>query len=102
NYENAKPDVLTAVLNTHGFGQLLEQVGFLKRVGHQDASIVHVTRIARAEVSSETTRLGKLEFGDRKLANSVLTQRNQVAALQAALMRQRLHEIDRRSRAAGR
>jgi septal ring factor EnvC (AmiA/AmiB activator) len=101
SYESAKPDVLTAVLNTHGFGQLLEQVGFIKRVGHHDASIVNVTRIARSEVSTETTRLGKLEFTDRKLANDVLDRRNQVAALQAALQRQRIHEIDRRARSAG-
>jgi peptidoglycan hydrolase CwlO-like protein len=101
-YEGAKPDLMTVILNSHGFGQLLEQVGFLKRVGHQDASIVHVTRIARAEVSSETKHLGKLEFRDRKLANTVLTQRNQVAALQTALLRQRIHEIDLRSHAAGR
>jgi peptidoglycan hydrolase CwlO-like protein len=100
-YENAKPDVMTAVLNSQGFGQLLEQVGFIKRVGHHDASIVNVTRIARAEVSSETKRLGSLEFRDRKLANDVLNQRNQVAALQAALMRERIHEIDRRARVAG-
>jgi peptidoglycan hydrolase CwlO-like protein len=100
-YEGAKPDLVTVILNSHGFGQLLEQVGFLRRVGHQDASIVSVTRTARAQVAGETTRLGKLESRDRQLAGIVLRQRNQVAALQAALQRRRIDELDTRARAAG-
>jgi peptidoglycan hydrolase CwlO-like protein len=100
-YEGAKPNLITVILNSHGFGQLLERVGFLRRVGHQDASIVNVTRIARREVAAETNRLGKLEARDRRLAEAVLRQRNQVAALQAALARDRIHEIDRRARVTG-
>ena len=101
-YEGAKPDLVTVILNSHGFGQLLEQVGFLHRVGHQDASIVSITRTARAQVAAETNRLGKLETRDRHLADEVLSQRNQVAALQAALQRQRIQQVDARARAAGR
>jgi len=101
-YEGAKPNLVTVILNSHGFSQLLEQVGFLRRVGHQDASIVNITRIARRQVAAETNRLGRLETKDRKLAEAVLRQRNQVAALQAALARNRIHEIDRRARTAGR
>jgi peptidoglycan hydrolase CwlO-like protein len=101
-YEGAKPDLVTVILNSHGFGQLLEQVGFLKRVGHQDASIVSVTRSARAQVAAETTRLGTLETRDRTLANQVLSKRNSVAALQAALQRQRIAQISERAQAAGR
>ncbi len=101
-YEGAKPDLMTVILSSHGFGQLLDQVGFLQRVGNQDAAIVGYTRTARREVSQETTRLAGLETRDRRLANQVLGQRNQVAALQTALQRQRVQEIARRARAAGR
>jgi cell wall-associated NlpC family hydrolase len=100
-YEGAKPNLVTVILNSHGFGQLLNQVSFLHRMGHQDASIVSITRIARQEVSDEAQRLGGLEKKDRSLAEAVLQQRNQVAALQAALQHERVEEITRRARAAG-
>ena len=87
-YEGAQPNLVTVVLNSHGFGQLLDQVGFLRRVGHQDASIVDITRIARHQVSAEANRLGGLETAhDRTLAETVLGERNGVAALQSALVR---------------
>ena len=101
-YESAKPDLMSVILSSHGFGQLLEQVGFLRRVGHQDANIVDVTRTARAQVSRQATRLEGLERRDRALADQVLGQRNQVAALQSALLHQHVVEVARRSAAAGR
>jgi cell wall-associated NlpC family hydrolase len=100
-YEGAQPNLVTVVLNSHGFGQLLDQVGFLRRVGHQDASIVDITRIARRQVSAEANRLGGLETRDRRLAETVLGERNGVAALQSALVRARIGEIGARARAAG-
>lgn len=101
-YEGAQPNLVTVILDSRGFGQLLNEVNFLHRMGHQDASIVDVTRIARQEVSAEARRLGGLERKDRALAVAVLKQRNQVAALQAALQQQRVQEIAKRARAAGR
>jgi cell wall-associated NlpC family hydrolase len=101
-YEGAKPNLVTVILNSHGFGQLLDQVSFLRKVGHQDASIVQVTRIARREVSQEAKRLGRLESRDRSLAESVLRERNQAAAWEAALGRERIRQIAQRARAAGR
>jgi len=101
-YEGATPNLVTVILSSKGFGQLLNEVNFLHRMGHQDASIVTVTRIARRQVSEEAKHLGALEKKDRTLAEAVLQQRNQVAALQAALQRQRVQEIARRARAAGR
>jgi cell wall-associated NlpC family hydrolase len=101
-YEGAQPNLVTVILNSKGFGQLLNEVNFLHRMGHQDASIVDVTRIARRQVSEEAKRLGGLERKDRALAEAVLKQRNEVAALQAALQNERVQEIARRARAAGR
>src|SRR5581483_11436634 len=51
------------------------------------------TRVARAAVSREATALGGLEIRDRRLAEQVLAQRNQVAAIQAALLNERIHEV---------
>jgi peptidoglycan hydrolase CwlO-like protein len=102
NYEGGKPDLVSVILNSRGFGQLLEQVGFMQRVANQDGRIVGTTRSARAEVAREATRLQGLETRDRTLANQVLDQRNQVAALQAALSRRQIAQMAQRSRTGSR
>ena len=97
SYENGSPNLMTVILNSHGFSDLLEQVNFIQRVGHQDAQIVGFTRAARTAVFHEAVRLGALEERDRTLTNQVLAQRNQVAAVQAALVTQEISEVGARN-----
>jgi peptidoglycan hydrolase CwlO-like protein len=96
-YENGSPDLMTVILNSHGFNQLLEQVDFVQRIGREDAQIVGDTRTARTQVLGEADRLGSLEDRDRTLTDDILAQRNQVAALEAALVDQQISEIQQRS-----
>ena len=97
NYEGSEPNLVTVVLQSHGFPDLLERLSFLKTIGDQDARIVHGTRIARASVTRQADALGKLELRDQQLAAAVLAQRNQVAALQDALLRERISALGNRS-----
>jgi peptidoglycan hydrolase CwlO-like protein len=99
-YEGSRPDLVSVILDAHGFSDLLEQVSFMQRVGRQDAQIVSNTRTARAEVSREANRLVTLEQRDRVLTGQILAQRNHVAALQAALQAQQLSALGARSRAS--
>jgi peptidoglycan hydrolase CwlO-like protein len=99
-YESGKPDLVSVILQAHGFSQLLEQMNFLTRIGHQDAQILSFTRVARREVFKEVARLGTLEMRDRALTEQILLQRNQVAALQGALLSREISE--ERSRAGTR
>jgi cell wall-associated NlpC family hydrolase len=99
-YEGSRPDLVTVILNSHGFSDLLEQVSFMQRVGKQDAQIVADTRTARADVSREANRLAGLEQRDRVLTGQILAQRNHVAALQVALEAQQASALGARSRAA--
>ena len=96
-YEGSRPDLVTVILESHGFSDLLERVGFLQRVGKQDARVMRDTRTARAEVARQADALAVLEARDRDLTNQVLGQRNQVAALQAALLSQRVDELGARA-----
>jgi peptidoglycan hydrolase CwlO-like protein len=97
-YENGQPDLISVILQAHGFTDLLEQVSFLHRIGTQDAQVVASTRAARQAVAREAALLGRLERRDQALTNQVITQRNQVAALQAALLREQISEVGARSR----
>ncbi len=86
------------ILDSHGFTDLLEQIQFLQRIGHQDAAIVSSTRIARAAVARQATALAGLEARDRTLTEQVLSQRNSVAALHDALLRREIAQESTRSR----
>jgi peptidoglycan hydrolase CwlO-like protein len=97
SYERSQPDVVTVVLESHGFNDLLEKVNFMQRMGHQDALVVGQTRAARAAVARQAAALAVLERRDRTLADQVLGQRNQVAALQAALLHRQIAEVSARA-----
>jgi cell wall-associated NlpC family hydrolase len=102
SYEGGQPDLMSVVLESRGFGDLLERVGFMARLAHQDAHVVSATRAARAEVAAQATRLGVLERRDRALAVEILARRNSAAALQSALLSEQLRQLAVRSRAGAR
>ena len=91
-YEGNQPNLMTVVLDSGGFTQLLEQLSFLQRIGDQDAQIVGTTRTAKAAVTKQADQLAALEKRDLALTEQILAQRNQVAALQQALMNRQLAE----------
>jgi cell wall-associated NlpC family hydrolase len=97
SYEQGQPSLVTVILQSSGFSQLLEQIDFLNRIGHQDAAIVGNTRAARQAVFGQVQRLASLETRERTLTSQVLTQRNQVAAIQAALLNREIAQVGTRS-----
>jgi peptidoglycan hydrolase CwlO-like protein len=97
SYENSQPDLMTVILESHGFSDLLENVSFLRRIGHQDAQVLGDTRAARTAVLQQAQELGTLERRDRTLTEQVLAQRNQVAALRAALLDRQIAQLGARS-----
>ncbi len=102
NYEQGRPDLMSVILEAHGFSDLLEQVSFLRRIGTQDAHIVNATRAARAAVARQAALLAALEQRDRALAAQVLARRNEVAVVQDALLREQISELRTRSGEAAR
>jgi len=97
SYEGSQPDLMTVILNSHGFGALLENVSFMELVAHQNSHVVGLTRAARAAVSRQATALSGLEVRDRALADEILTRRNDAAALQSALLHEQLRELATRA-----
>jgi peptidoglycan hydrolase CwlO-like protein len=102
SYEQGRPDLVSVILESRGFSDLLEQVSFLRRIGTRDAQIVSSTRAARAAVSRQASLLATLERRDRTLALQVLGQRNDVASLQAALLHEQITELRARNADASR
>jgi peptidoglycan hydrolase CwlO-like protein len=100
SYEGGQPNIVSVILSSEGFSDLLNQMGFMSRVAHQDANILKTTRTARAAVARQATALESLESRDRTLAAQVLAQRNQAAALRSALLRRQIAQEGERSHAS--
>jgi peptidoglycan hydrolase CwlO-like protein len=96
-YEGEQPDLVGVVLESHGFSDLLERIRFMDQIGHHDARVVSDTRVARIAVRHQADGLAVLERHDRALTQQVLAQRNQVAAIQAALLDQRIKQESARN-----
>jgi peptidoglycan hydrolase CwlO-like protein len=102
SYESGQPNIVSVILSSKGFSDLLNQMGFMSRVAHQDANILKFTRTARAEVARQATALEGLEARDRTLAAQVLAQRNHAAALRTALLHEQIAEESKRANTAAR
>ncbi len=95
-YESGSPNLVDVILSAHGFSNLLDQVNYIKDAQTEDQQIVAFTKAARTTVQKEALRLGTLEQTDRTLTNQIVTQRNQVAAIETALVnRQSTQESER-------
>jgi septal ring factor EnvC (AmiA/AmiB activator) len=101
-YESQPPTLVSVVLSARGFNQLLNQFSFAEKVAKQNANVVQATRVARREVAAQAKRLQTLEQRDRALAQQVLRERNQAAALRSALKQQQIREIAARAKVHGR
>ena len=83
-YMSDKPDLVTVVLNSHGFGDLLERMEFYKRVEDADTEILDVVKDARADAGRETVKLTKLEAKRQEETIAVQRERNALAGMEAA------------------
>ncbi len=99
-YEHGQPNLVSVILDAHGFTQLVEQVNFMHRVAEQNAHTVAWTRTTRAAVARQARLLATLERRDQTLTAQILTQRNSVAALQSALLRRQISQLQARGRDA--
>ena len=61
SYMGDQPDLITVVLDAHGFEQLLETVSFLQTVQRRDTEILDLVRSARRDAGHEQRVLAVLE-----------------------------------------
>jgi len=85
-YEADKPDLVTVVLNSKGFADLLERGEFLGRIQEQDNNVITIVRHAKADATSTSARLDKLERRQAQLTTLVLQRRDQVSQVKQQLI----------------
>jgi peptidoglycan DL-endopeptidase CwlO len=90
-YKADHPDLVTVVLESDGFADLLERTEFMQRVSHQDARIINIVVRAKKEATATAKRLDKLENRAVLVAEQIEDEVNQVGAIKDQL-------VDRRGR----
>src|SRR5579875_3077846 len=89
SYEQGQPDLVSVVLESNGFQDLLERLAFAQRIQTADAQVIRSVRRARRQVAAEAVRLGALEVREQELTTQILNERNALAGTQASLIRER-------------
>jgi peptidoglycan DL-endopeptidase CwlO len=92
-YKADQPDLVTVVLESNGFADLLERTEFMQRVSKQDARIIGIVRTAKADATRTAARLDKLENRAQVVADQIAGEVTQVASVKGQL-------VDRRTRYA--
>jgi murein DD-endopeptidase MepM/ murein hydrolase activator NlpD len=88
-YQADRPDIITVVLNSRGFADLLERSEFMRRINEQDATIITAVRIARDRTKKAADRLATLEERQQRITSEVETQRNEVTSIKLSLAAER-------------
>jgi murein DD-endopeptidase MepM/ murein hydrolase activator NlpD len=96
-YKADQPDLVTVVLESNGFADLLERTEFMQRVSHQDARIIGIVRTAKADATATAARLDKLENKAQLVADQIADQVTQVASVKGQLVDRRVRYADARS-----
>jgi murein DD-endopeptidase MepM/ murein hydrolase activator NlpD len=85
-YKADAPDALTVILESDGFGDLLERAEFLKRISDQDREITDRVRGLRDKAKDQAVQLAELEEQEQITAERILQERDQVAAVETHLV----------------
>jgi len=100
-YKADEPDIVTVVLESDGFAELLERTEFLQRVSDGDARLIERVRGAKAEATATAARLDKLEKRAAEVAQAIEQEVKQVESVKVELVNRRDSYAAVRSEKAG-
>ncbi len=78
-YKSDQPDFLTVVLNSDGFGDLVERTTYLRHVANQDQIVIDTVITLKGESQKQTKKLASLEAEASRLVAQVQARRDAVA-----------------------
>ncbi len=85
-YKADEPDVVTVILNSDGFADLLERGEFIQRISDQDREIVTIVRRAKTDATKTEARLDALERRQQRVTSIIQERRDQVAGVKMELI----------------
>jgi peptidoglycan hydrolase CwlO-like protein len=100
SYKDQDPDVVTVVLESHGFADMLERLQFMERIQKHNNRILGDTKTARVRLLRETEKLQQLLIRHQQLANEVRQARDSAAVIQGALLARQAAQLQKRATTA--
>ena len=85
-YQADKPDIVTVIMSSKGFAELLERGEFMQRVSEQDQRIIKLVRDAKADATATAARLDKLEVRQQRITAIVQQRRDEIARAKQGLI----------------
>ena len=98
-YKDPTPNLVTVVLNSHGFADLIETTRSLSNVARHNTEITRRVGTARQEVAGETERLTGLERQQAAQTAAVLSERDEVAAIRETVLQRQSKFVRSRAQA---
>jgi len=92
-YRTPAPDIVSVIIDAHGFSDLLEKADFLKRVGRQNARIMDGARTARVDVTQQASRLAEVQARQHDITVRLEARRNKAQAVESALLNERARRL---------
>jgi cell wall-associated NlpC family hydrolase len=96
-YKAGRPNIVTVVLDSGGFPDLLNRLSYFRRVQSRNATILDAVREARAEVAREKANLERKRARLTDLARIAMREREQAAVISNALLRRQQEQIEARN-----
>jgi hypothetical protein len=81
SYETDPPDVISVVLKSHGFADMLDQLTFLRDAKQRQQDVIAATRRAKAAAAAAATELASLESHDQAVTAVVAAQAQAVTGI---------------------
>ena len=100
-YKDDEPDMVTVVLESDGFADLLDRADFLSRISSQDHRIITTVRDLKAQVTTQVHQLTGLERQAAAAANAIRVKRDEIAAAKGAIVSRQSDLVVARNQRAG-
>jgi septal ring factor EnvC (AmiA/AmiB activator) len=84
-YETGTPTLVSVVLSSSGFQNLLNQINFLGRAEHEQKSLIAATAAAKRRATAAAQRLAKLERTDRQITHDALIRQRALVSMNELL-----------------
>jgi murein DD-endopeptidase MepM/ murein hydrolase activator NlpD len=89
DWKSDEPDMVTVILESHGFDDLLTRADFQQRIANQDRQILGTVKVLKNQAENQAEELASLQSKAQAAANEILAQRNAVAASKSKLVNTR-------------
>jgi peptidoglycan hydrolase CwlO-like protein len=85
SYKQDQPDIVSLVIASQSFSDLIERVEYVKRLQERNGEIVDRVHAARDETDRQANRLAALEIERQQTADAVQRRRDALASMRAGL-----------------